>query len=127
MTTPMVAHELTCPECGAEMVLKQSRYGPFYGCIRWATTGCKGAHGAHPDGRPMGTPATLETRRARIEAHEAFDRLWKSGRMKRKQAYAWLSAAMGMPSEQAHISRFDVAQCRRVVEAVERELGVRRS
>ncbi len=31
---------LSCPECGAPMTLRQSRYGPFWGCTRYPE--CKG-------------------------------------------------------------------------------------
>ncbi len=31
---------ISCPECGAPMVLRQSRYGPFWGCSRYPE--CKG-------------------------------------------------------------------------------------
>lgn len=123
----MTASILVCPDCGAPMVLKPSRYGQFYGCSRWSDTGCRGSHGAHPDGRPMGTPANAETKRARIEAHAAFDRLWKNGRMSRKRAYRWLRVALNLPKERAHISMFDVPQCEQLIRRVERELGVLRS
>jgi hypothetical protein len=116
---PMVAHELTCPECGAPMVLKPSRYKPFYGCTRWRETGCPGAHGAHPDGSPMGVPATLETRRARRRAHAAFDRLWEGRRMKRRDAYAWMQRAMGLAVDEAHIGRFTAEQCEQLIGLVD--------
>ena len=34
--------ELTCPECGAAMVLRVSRHGCFYGCSRYPQ--CDGTH-----------------------------------------------------------------------------------
>lgn len=106
------------------MVLKQSRFKPFYGCTRWSDAGCRGTHGAHPDGSPMGVPATLATKRARMEAHAAFDKLWKDGRMKRRAAYLWMQRAMNLPEELAHIGMFDADQCQLLVMHVERELGV---
>lgn len=123
MPATLAQHELACPECGAPMVLRPGRFGQFYGCTRFAETGCKGRHGAHPDGAPMGTPATADVKRARIEAHRLFDRLWQSKKMKRTAAYAWLSQAMGLPSEQAHIGRFDREQCARVIALVEEKLA----
>jgi ssDNA-binding Zn-finger/Zn-ribbon topoisomerase 1 len=93
----------------------------FWGCSRWPT--CSGIHGAHPDGRPLGIPADAETKRARIAAHAAFDRLWRGGQMSRGEAYRWLQTALGMTKEEAHIGRFDAATCARVVAAVGEHLG----
>ncbi len=53
---------------------------------------------------------------AKIEAHEAFDVLWKSGAMTRDAAYALLSTRMNIPPEECHIAKFTLEQCKRVVE-----------
>jgi ssDNA-binding Zn-finger/Zn-ribbon topoisomerase 1 len=100
------------------MTLKNSRYGLFYGCVNYPA--CRGTHGAHPDGRPLGIPATREVKLARIEAHAAFDRLWKEGGIRRRKAYQWLRSAMELPADKCHIGLFDLAQCQRVVQLVER-------
>jgi len=113
-------HEVTCPECGALMSLRPSKYGLFYGCIYYPT--CKSAHGAHPDGAPLGVPTTKEGKLARIRAHDAFDKLWNNGRkdgsMSRKAAYRWMQAALGMTKEEAHIGKFDIATCERLIAVV---------
>lgn len=117
MTSPA---PLVCADCGATLVLRASRYGPFYGCTRYPA--CKGSHGAHPDGRPLGIPATTATKQARIAAHAAFDALWLdpasplgTPQVTRVVAYAWLAAQLGMPPAECHIGRFDAATCGRVV------------
>lgn len=115
-------HELACPDCGARLYLRPSKFDAarvYYACPR-AADGCKGAHSAHPDGRPMGDPADPETRTARRAAHAAFDQLWQGGEMSRTGAYRWLQKAMGMNVEEAHIGRFDAAQCARLIELVEK-------
>ena len=67
-----------CPDCGSDMVLKISKYDPFYGCKRFPK--CKASHGAHGDGsgnkwgEPLGIPVDSETRKARQDAHAVFDR-----------------------------------------------------
>jgi len=100
------------------MVLRvASRKGrPFYGCPRWPR--CRGSHGAHKDGRPLGNPADEATRQARMRAHEAFDRLW-CGRghivFGRTTAYRWLREAMGVSEDEAHIACFDINQCERLI------------
>lgn len=54
-----------------------------------------------------------------MRAHAAFDTLWKGGEMPRGDAYRWMQGALGMSQDEAHIGRFDVATCDRLVAAVE--------
>lgn len=108
-------HDLVCPECGAPMNLKPSRFGLFYGCSKWAETKCPGGHGAHRDGTPLGVPANKATKEARQAAHHVFDHLWKTNRMSRGAAYRWMQKVMGMTSDEAHIGRFSQAECKRLV------------
>lgn len=76
-------------------------------CIAWV--------GCHPGTeKPLGRLANAELRRAKQDAHAAFDPLWQSGGMKRKAAYAWLAEQLGV--ERIHIGKCDLATCRRVVE-----------
>ena len=114
--------ELECPECGAPMVLRETkkyRYNDgtprkFYGCCRFPA--CDGVHGAHQSGEPYGIPANKETKRARMKAHDSFDALWKHGDMTRKQAYMFLATEMGIAFDDCHIGRFDKDQCKQVVD-----------
>jgi hypothetical protein len=112
---------MTCPRCGAAMVLRNSirfRYAngfnrQFWSCPRYPE--CRTTCGAHPDGRPSSAPADDATRLARIRAHAAFDELWMGGRMSRKAAYRWLQRAMNLTVAQAHIGFLDAGQCERLV------------
>lgn len=126
---------MNCPEdgCDGVMVLRySSKYDrKFYGCSNYPR--CKATHGAHQDGRPLGIPADKETKRARIEAHAAFDKLWENAgefydppvrgrkakrrvmRIARSRAYAWLRDSLGMTEDECHIGRFDLDACVRVV------------
>ena len=112
-----MTERLTCPECGSTMSLRSSRYGLFYGCDEFPK--CRASHGAHPDGRPLGIPANAETKQWRMKAHEASDGLWKSGRMGRNEAYVWLAEQIGLSRDDCHIGRFDIEQCKRIVETCE--------
>jgi hypothetical protein len=118
--TPLV---VLCPDCGERMVLRNGAWGRFWGCSAFPK--CHGKHGAHPDGRPLGTPATKGVRAARIRAHTAFDQLWqknefsKKALMKRKDAYSWLQQAMGLTADQAHIAHFNIEQCEQLIERVD--------
>jgi ssDNA-binding Zn-finger/Zn-ribbon topoisomerase 1 len=98
------------------MGLKNSRYGLFYACVGFPK--CRATHGAHPDGTPLGKPATAETKKWRIRAHEAFDELWKGPkkRMTRGQAYVHMQKLMSMTADEAHIGNFDEDQCVDLIE-----------
>lgn len=104
---------LECPDCGAAMHLKDTKAGRFYSCSRYPK--CRATHGCHIDGSPMGIPADVETRQARMEAHRWFDTLWKSGSVTRGKAYRMLQNFMRMDRDECHIGRFSKAQCEQVV------------
>ncbi len=107
------------PGCTGIMSLRDSRYGLFYGCQFYPK--CECTHGAHPDGTPLGRPATKETKKARIEAHAWFDKLWKrpEGKMDRSSAYRWMIEAMGLTSDTAHIGRFTTEDCQNLTAKVQ--------
>ena len=108
-----------CGECGSPMRLLESRtYGKFYGCTKWPE--CDGTHGAHQkSGKPLGIPANKETKEARIQAHIAFDSLWKDGSMTRKEAYKWMQKTILLSKEDAHISKFDKETCKLLIKVIE--------
>lgn len=117
---------VTCPECGARMVLRSSpKYQwpngvdrLFYGCSRWPQ--CSATHGSHPDGRALGVPANKETKAARQRAHAQFDALLAEKRWTKKDGYHWLGQKLGMKSgiqikQECHIAKFDKQTCDLVV------------
>lgn len=108
-----------CADCHSLLKLRLSKHGPFYGCSRWPE--CHGVHGAHPDGKPKGTPANKQTRLARIRAHVVFDPIWKQGILKRHEAYSWMRKAMALSRSQAHIAMFSEAQCEQLIRLVYRD------
>jgi hypothetical protein len=71
----------------------------------------------HSDGTlPLGRLADVRLRASKRRAHAAFDALWKSGRMKRRDAYRWLATRMGKQPEDCHIGMFGVDECSEVVD-----------
>lgn len=79
---------------------------------------CDAYVGCHPGSDvPLGRLANAELRKAKSAAHAAFDPKWKSGKLKRKNAYAWLADKLGIPRNDCHIGMFDVKKCREVVMA----------
>gem|GEM_PF-2607022 len=122
----LIEAELDCPDCGALMVLVDFQGKPLYRCVRNKVTGCRGCHSAHPDGKPLGTPAHWTVREVRRKTHSVFDLLWKGdrSRMTRDAAYRWLQGATQMNPEMAHISRFDAAQCETVLALLRADFGL---
>lgn len=72
----------------------------------------------------MGGLANAELRKAKMEAHAAFDPLWKrkiekegcSKGKSRRAGYRWLSEQLGIPYEKTHIGYMNLDECRKVVE-----------
>lgn len=124
---------LQCPECGAQMHLRDSSYGKFFGCERYPD--CGATHGATDDGQPLGVPGDRVTREARQAAHAAFDPLWENAlrmyekgkgqgpefllMISRSRAYAWLAHRLGMTRKECHIGRMDPFNCDLVVRVCE--------
>lgn len=83
----------------------------------WLCAECDAYCGCHPGStKPLGTPANEVTRKARSSAHNMFDILWRSGRVTRSEAYAWLAQQLELPTHLCHIGMFDAETCWRVVE-----------
>lgn len=119
-----VEHLVLCPDCTTPMKLRPpGKYGgPWYGCPHFPD--CKGSHGAHPDGRPLGVPATAAVKALRVAVHAAFDLLWKDAvrydtvPKPRELAYRWLAMALGLDPAQCHIGGFDAETCTRALAAL---------
>lgn len=78
---------------------------------------CDARVGCHKGSKsPLGTLANAELRAARVEAHAAFDPIWRSKTVTRRQAYVWLADALSIDVDDCHIGLFDKATCERVVQ-----------
>ena len=111
MTTPPV-----CAHCPQTPYLTTGRriypHLPLLYQKKFWLCRCGAYVGCHPNtDRPLGTCANAELRAARNRAHAAFDPLWKSGRMKRGQAYARLAEHFG---RQIHIGQSDLETARKI-------------
>lgn len=76
-----------------------------------------GTHKNSKDKAPLGRLANKELRQAKMAAHAVFDPIWKSGRMSRPSAYAWLAEATGISKPNCHIGMMDVDGCKSVIVA----------
>jgi len=78
---------------------------------------CKAYVGTHKGTtQPLGRLANAELRKAKSEAHRAFDPLWRNKTISRTKAYKWLAKKLDMPVKDCHIGMFNVDQCRGVLE-----------
>lgn len=121
---------MLCPYCDqrAELVPLAEVYGGrdfgkpherVYRCLP-----CNARVGCHPGTcKALGNLANEDTRRARLAAHAAFDRLWKakmerdrcSKNEARGKAYKWLAAQLEIDPLYCHIGWMDTEACEEVV------------
>lgn len=88
----------------------------LYNMKFWNCKECDAYVGCHPGtDKPLGILANAELRRAKRKAHEAFDPVWKNGKIKRADAYKWLADKLGIRIESCHIGMFNVSMCKEVV------------
>lgn len=132
----MRGHAPDCPYCNgyAHLVTGATVY-PHRWDLRallfWQCKPCKAFVGCHKRGAPvdvvisdgtipLGRLANAELRRAKSEAHAAFDPMWKEkgSKLSRREAYRHLANALGITPEECHIGMFDEEMCKRVVEIV---------
>lgn len=113
-----------CPYCQAPTRISDSAivYGRSYGLVLICTAypKCDAFVGCHKgSGMPKGTLANAPLREARKRAHAAFDPIWmgEGAEMRRRDAYAWLSYATGIPAEECHIGMMNESRCAMVVHA----------
>jgi hypothetical protein len=132
-----------CPYCDqhAELVTGNALYPhrpDLFGLEFWHCDDCDAYVGCHKAGAwtyiggrkvvsdgtlPLGRLADAELRQAKQDAHAAFDPIWKSRGMTRRQAYEWLAKSLGISFVNCHIGMFDVDGCRAVVAIATREAG----
>lgn len=106
--------------------------------VVWVCDNCGARVGSHPNGKPLGTAANAELRRAREHVHEKFDPIWKNAPLEncyapdgkengrswaarraaiqgaaRVRCYRWLANRMGMSMDDCHIAMMTIEECRK--------------
>lgn len=106
---------MECPECGKEMILRNSGYGKFYACIGFPDCDCR--HGAHPDGTPMGIPGNKEVRELRMEVHHICEQIWgkwDSKHCDKTAMYKWFKDN-GPKGHIAHMLKDDLLETKKLL------------
>lgn len=110
---------MKCPYCKkkAKFVSNEIVYGKKYGKSHmiWYCKDCDAYVGVHDNkaNRPKGTMAKKSLRIMRIRAHNAFDKIWKSGIMDRGEAYKFLAKELGY--REVHIGECNEYACLKII------------
>lgn len=91
----------------------------------WYCEDCQAWVGCHNGGAiPKGRLANAALRRMKIQAHRHFDNIWKNWKgsktKRRGKAYRMLAHKMGLTVEECHIGKFNIDQCRQVIDICRR-------
>jgi hypothetical protein len=111
-----------CPHCNrpAELVTGRTIYPHRRDLFEkwfWRCVPCRAqvGHASAGTTNELGRPSNKELRDAKMAAHAAFDPIWKSKSMSRKEAYQWLADVLAT-TRSVHIGESDVETCKRVIE-----------
>lgn len=109
---PDQRRDLICPDCGGKLVLKDGKFGIFYGCENWDTTGCTGAHGCYKkNAEPYGIPANAETRQLRKLLLSKMQLAMEKDESNTLDLTHSLSNLLNVPMGRAKVAYFDRTQC----------------
>ena len=120
---------IICPYCGGTAVFRDGSfvYGEdslvekLYVCNHYPE--CNAYVGVFRNSDiPKGTLANGDLRNKRIQAHHAFDAIWKQGIMSRGQAYQWMQHKFSLTRAQAHIGYFSEYMCDELIRACQEVL-----
>ena len=98
--------EPVCPECQGEMVLREGRFGSFWGCRSYPT--CAGSMNIHAAASAQ--PADKETKSARAKAVGEFTKFCASRGWTSAQGTKWICATMGLNKDESKITSFSPKQ-----------------
>jgi len=110
---------MKCPYChqNAKWCENKEKYGRNYGrsYMCYYCQPCDAYVGCHENSRKaLGTMANKELRELRKKCHALFDPLWKSGKMKRNQAYQYLVDVTGVK----HIAWTNKNECLDIIKSL---------
>lgn len=115
---------MNCPYCNAEMKLTDGSevygrsFGNMYVCSNFPD--CDTYIGCYKGTEiPLGIPANAETRKARMQLHGVFDRIWKTRKMTRNGAYQVLATLLDIDEDDCHIANFDKFTCDKAVKLLQ--------
>lgn len=120
----MSINPVTCVEDGTECSLVKgrdvfpqdaSKHAEHYWLCPtcFAYVGCFKAGYGYGDGtRPLGTAANATTRKAREALQQAFNPIWRTTPISRRDAFKAMAKALQIPEDKCRIALFDEATCK---------------
>jgi hypothetical protein len=119
----VISEYMKCPYCvkEAKWTTNDEIYGKRYGhsYMVYLCKDCDAYVGCHQNTKnPLGTMANRELRKLRIDAHNAFDPMWRKTKMTRGQAYRWLASFIG--KKEIHIGQSDEKTCLKIIEILKK-------
>jgi hypothetical protein len=132
-----ILHGKICPYCLIESTLVDSQaiygegheYGNMYLCQK-----CGAYVGCHEGtDKALGRLANRELREWKSKVHEAFDPIWRTGKINeiwpkyipntsnRNKAYKWLASQLEIKEEFCHIGMFSIRYCQKAIKVIENE------
>ena len=115
---------MKCPYCGAEAVLRNTKYiykdgnneDKVYVCSNYPK--CDSYVGCHKGTAiPKGNLANKELRVLRIKAHNQLNSMQEKLGISRRNTYKYLSDLINVSMENCHIGHFDKDMCNTVISA----------
>jgi hypothetical protein len=108
-----------------ELLYGGRSYGNGYAYICDRFPVCRGSVGVHPNGKPLGTIPTEETKMLRRQLHARIDPLWRNQARGKKKArgsvYGWLQKIMNLSPLDCHVGKFDADMCKRALKEIDRQ------
>jgi hypothetical protein len=116
---PDQRRDLKCPRCKGDLLLKDGRFGFFYGCENWINLQCTGSMDCN---QQTVEPFLLYTDEFTLEAQRrlqvAFDQVWTSGLKSKPQAFLWLAEFLNRPARELRFQYLSKEECARAMKAI---------
>lgn len=103
----MTELKLACPECGGELVLREGKFGKFYGCRSYPS--CTGKMNLKVAEAQSNVDVSTQT--MRVKAGKELTALTQSRGWSNLQASRWMREIMGLNWDEAKVNLLSSKQC----------------
>lgn len=118
-----------CDVCGSKKIklIPRDEKDPLYKKHQffYQCNSCGASVNCHKNTKsPCGKLADKYTKKLRLHAHEALDKIWKNCYLSREECYEWLAESLKIKKEECHISNFNQQQLKEVIEISKKYLEI---
>ena len=133
--TCFCGHAMTCNKLKYDVIYKRKCHcGEIFGTIvypnntlLWQCSVCDCSHECYQkdetydnvdvtSGQPLGIPASHLCKTLRLQVHENILKRMKLLKCKKSEVYAWIQDVMQLSKEDAHIAKFGISQCTKLLQ-----------